>query len=284
MKKIYTYINIVCIALSFICTIGASAQTYTAPASFSFTNVGNNTSFSTKYILVNTSTNLISYLSETTNFSGIAAGTYSLYAVNYNPAGTVPTLTTGTNLSAIGGNCVGLSAALTITVSANTTANYTAPANFSFNHTGHNNVLTTVYVLVNASTGIIAYVSNTTSFNGIDTGTYTLYGINYNSTGTMPTIVVGTNIGSIGGACVALSSTLSVVVSCATNLALVSTADDFSSGTILRKSSATITATNSISGSASVTYQSAGSVIFSAGFKVEPSMGGYLITTIAGCN
>ncbi len=260
------------------------AQTYTSPASFSFTNTGTNTSFTTKYVLVNTSTNLIAYLSTTASFSGVVTGIYSLYAVNYNPSGTAPTLTVGTNLSTIGGTCVALSSSLNVTVSAVTSATFTAPASFSFTNSGNNTALTTIYVLVNTSTNLISYVSNSPSFSEIDTGTYTLHGINYDATGTLPTLTVGTNLSSIGGTCVALSSSLSVVVSCATNLSLASTADDFSSGSILRKSSSTITATNSVTGTANVTYQSAGSIIFSTGFKAEPSSGGYLVTTIAGCN
>ncbi len=125
------------------------AQTYTSPASFSFTNTGNNTAFTTKYILVNTSTNLIAYLSTTTSFSGVVAGTYTLYAVNYDPSGTEPTLTVGTNFSSIGGSCVAASSSLALTVSAATSATFTAPASFSFTNTNNNTSYTTIYILVN---------------------------------------------------------------------------------------------------------------------------------------
>lgn len=158
MKRILPYSSIISVIFSLFFTNNTTAQNYTAPASFTFTNDGHNTSFTTKYILVSTTTNLISYFSETTSFSSVGVGTYSLYAVNYNPSGTAPTLTVGTNLSAIGGSCVGLSSALTVTVSANTTANYTAPASFSFTHTGNDTALTTVYILVNSTTNLIAYV------------------------------------------------------------------------------------------------------------------------------
>jgi phosphohistidine swiveling domain-containing protein len=94
------------------------AQTYTAPATFSFTHTGSNTSFSNRYILVNSTTSLIAYTSSSASFSSVAAGTYQLYAVNYDPSGTAPTLTVGTNLNAIGGSCVSLSTATTVTVNA----------------------------------------------------------------------------------------------------------------------------------------------------------------------
>jgi hypothetical protein len=282
MKNIY---QLTLILLLFSKNI--DAQVYTAPANFSFTSAGTNTAFTTKYILVNSSTNLIAYLSTTNSFSAVAVGSYLMYAVNYDPSGTAPTLTVGTNLSAIGGSCVAKSASLAVTVSAVTSATFQAPASFSFNINGNNSALTTNYILVNISTNLIAYLSTASSFSNIAEGGYTLYGVNYDPSGTAPTLAVGTNFSVIGGSCVALSSSLSVTITaaaCPNDIILTSTINDISSGTLLSKSSGTISATNLISGTAKVTYQAAGSISFSPGFKVEPASGGYLVTAIATCN
>ena len=77
----------------------------------------NNTNalFSTHYILVD-ATGIIQYQTAAMPFTNIEKGEYEAYAVNYT--GTAPTLTAGTALNAIGGNCVSISNALPIKVCA----------------------------------------------------------------------------------------------------------------------------------------------------------------------
>jgi hypothetical protein len=79
--------------------------------SFSVNSQSTYTGYSTHYILVDAA-GVIQYQTATLPFTGVAIGSYDGYAVNYS--GTAPTLTVGTNLSAIGGTCAGLSNALPI--------------------------------------------------------------------------------------------------------------------------------------------------------------------------
>lgn len=75
------------------------------------TNIG----FTTKYILTDAA-GVIKYQTATLPFTGVVVGEYLAYSVNYS--GTAPTLTVGTNVSAIGGTCANLSNAFPIKVCA----------------------------------------------------------------------------------------------------------------------------------------------------------------------
>ncbi|OIN56917.1 hypothetical protein BLX24_22380 [Arsenicibacter rosenii] len=92
-------------------------QNFTAPASFSFSHTGGNPAYTTRYILVNTQTNIISYASVQPGFSNVAAGTYLLYGISYDQAGVAPVLTPAASFSTIGGTCVGFSSSLLVRVS-----------------------------------------------------------------------------------------------------------------------------------------------------------------------
>jgi hypothetical protein len=166
---------------------------------------------------------------------------------------------------------------------------YTAPANFSFTSAGTNAAFTTKYILVNSSTNLIAYLSTTNNFSAVAIGSYLMYAVNYDPSGTVPTLTVGTNLNAIGGSCVAKSASLTVTVNstninCGTNVSLSSTANDYSSGTTSISSSNTIAATNAISSTAIVNYQAANNISLSAGFIANPANGGYFTTIIAGCS
>ncbi|TAG17639.1 MAG: hypothetical protein EAZ32_16620 [Cytophagia bacterium] len=71
---------------------------------------------------------------------------------------------------------------------------------------------------------------------------------------------------------------------CPPTLTLVSTADDYASGTVLKQANAStgvITATNKITGNANVTYEGK-SIILEPGFKVDS--GTVFKTEFGGCN
>ncbi len=91
--------------------------------------------------------------------------------------------------------------------------NFTAPANFSFSHTNSNPAYMTRYILVNTQTNSIDYSSVQTSFSNVGAGSYLLYGVNYDASGTAPVLTPGTNFSTIGSTCVGLSSSLLVRVS-----------------------------------------------------------------------
>ena len=72
---------------------------------------------------------------------------------------------------------------------------------------------------------------------------------------------------------------------CSTSLALASTTDDYSSGTIIKEANATtgtITASNKITGTANVTYRAGKSIMLDAGFKADN--GTVFKTEFGGCN
>ena len=76
------------------------------PVSVDIHSQNTSAGFTTQYILAD-ATGVIKYTTATLPFTGVAEGSYLAYAVNYS--GTAPTLTVGTNISAIGGTCASLS-------------------------------------------------------------------------------------------------------------------------------------------------------------------------------
>jgi Ig-like domain CHU_C associated len=88
------------------------------------------------------------------------------------------------------------------------------------------------------------------------------------------------------GNCTDIKPVVVVINNCNTALSLQSTADDLSTGTHLKKTNETITATNIISGNANVTYRSNKSITLlpqtNAGFKADN--GTVFVAEIGGCN
>jgi hypothetical protein len=197
-----------------VSVISKSMATYTAPANVVLTNTGQNISpgFVTQYILVNTISQTIAYTNTTPNFSNVPVGNYSAYAVNYNSAETSPNLTAGTALSAIGGDCVNTSSAVTVIVTPAAAACLSATAGVgtvSAVATGHNTTpgFATTYVLTNAA-DVIQTSSATGSFpTPTSAGEYRIYAVNYSTTGAQPSLLSGENISAIGGECVDVSAT-----------------------------------------------------------------------------
>ena len=77
---------------------------------------------------------------------------------------------------------------------------------------------------------------------------------------------------------------------CNQALVLVSSIDDYSSGTYLKKTNETINASNKVTNTAQTTYRSNKSITLEAGtvvnpgFKAQPATGGYFKAEIGGCN
>jgi hypothetical protein len=187
--------------------------TYTAPANVGLTNTGQNTSanYTTRYVLVRNSTQVIAYTSTTPNFSNVPVGDYSAYAVNYNSTLTPPNLSVGVNFSSIGGDCVNQSSPFPVSVISGSVACLPATAGvgtISAVATGNNTSagFNTTYVLTNSS-NVIINSSNSGSFSTPATvGEYRIYAINYSTSGAAPVIANGTNINAIGGDCAVASN------------------------------------------------------------------------------
>lgn len=83
--------------------------------------------------------------------------------------------------------------------------------------------------------------------------------------------------------CFDIKPVVVVINNCSTPIVLVSTTDDYNTGTQLKKTNETITATNMITATAQATYRSNKSVLLNAGFKAQPTTGGYFKAEIGGC-
>ncbi|CAH0997785.1 hypothetical protein EMA8858_03919 [Emticicia aquatica] len=84
--------------------------------------------------------------------------------------------------------------------------------------------------------------------------------------------------------CFDIKPVVVVINDCSTPIVLVSTADDYSSGIQLKKTNETITATNIVTASAQATYRSNKSILLNAGFKAQPTTGGFFKAEIRGCD
>jgi hypothetical protein len=175
-------------------------STFTVTNTGQATTSGGNT-YTTVFAVVNASTNniLSSYLT-TTITAPATAGSYKVYAINYQTSGgaTAPTLTTGTNINAIGGTCVAVSLNPVYFSVCDCTP---AGSSVTFANTGNNTSTgyTTMYVMTNAA-GIIQLSSASSPMAApINPGEYAIYAVNYKSGLTDPNLTVGTNINAIGG-------------------------------------------------------------------------------------
>jgi hypothetical protein len=188
----------------------AQRATHRLGSSISFQVAGQNTAvgFVQRYVLTN-AVGVIQYSVNSLPFTSVAAGQYKAYAVNYDGAQTAPTLTVGTNITAIGGACVDTSNALPIGVMDcnNTTGNISA--NIAGQNTGAG--FTQKYALTD-SVGRILQVLNTPSVSNLVSGIYNIYAVNYETATGITGLTAGQNISGVGGTCVAMSQPLGYVV------------------------------------------------------------------------
>ena len=118
-------------------------------------------------------------------------------------------LTVGTAIGAIGGTCVNTSAALPVGVldCNNTTGNILAT--IAGQNTGA--AFTQKYVLAD-SAGRILQITATPQYNGLSSGIYNVFAINYETTKGVSGLTVGQNISGVTGTCLVVSSPLGYVV------------------------------------------------------------------------
>lgn len=176
----------------------------------SFQVNGQNTSanFTQHFVLTNSS-GVIQYSTATLPFSIVAQGYYQAYAINYDHTQTAPTTTLGTNIAAIGGDCVEISSPLDIGVC--DCNNITGTLSFNGSGQNANSDFTQKYVLTDEK-GLIVSIHSSSPINGLTTGIYNVFAVNYDHTLTVPTLNAGTSIFSIGGDCVQVSAPLGFVV------------------------------------------------------------------------
>jgi hypothetical protein len=155
--------------------------------------------FTTRYVLVDALTGLISHSSATLPISDVALGTYIAYTLNYDNTLIAPNISVGNVITEIGGMCVSKSNGLFIVICAPTCDN-SVEAPISSNT---NAAISTQYVLTDGRNYIVQ-TSNSTLFSALPNGIYNAYKIDYNSSNT-PNFSIGTSLSNIGGSVVDMS-------------------------------------------------------------------------------
>lgn len=196
----------------------SKAQCVSPGTPINFNTAGNNKNpdYLTVYVLTDDSGNILARVK-----SGFPApnfnGGYRLYTINYRTGAeyTAPTLTNGTNISAIGGTCV----------AGNVTYNDLCVVNgcvrpgtsIALRTLGNNTTsdFATQYVVTDKSELIVSTSTVASILAPALAGEYHIYTINYNMMAgkEQPMLTAGTAIGAVGGDCVDTSVPLAFCVS-----------------------------------------------------------------------
>ena len=207
--------------------IASYAQNLTPGAQVNFTVAGNNQTldYMTANVLVDASGVILGTVS-----NGFSApnnnGSYKVYTVNYSIASgnIAPTLSPGTNISAIGGTCTDISDA---PLQFNVAGGCVEPgASIGFTVAGQNTSgsYLTAYALTDDNGTIISLPTGSPVTAPSTVGSYRIYVVNYNSASpnVPPTLAVGSSITAIGGTCVDTGPPLKFCVSPSLPVKLVS--------------------------------------------------------------
>jgi hypothetical protein len=220
MKNLHKkFQKIIVFSIIIACSLVANAQTVCDYNSSTINfNIGTPSTLPsnslTAFLLVDHSTNVISQISSTQSFSGIAQSKlYDIYAFSYINDNTVTGLTVGGSLSSVTAACSDFSKPLTVNVCVPATSgqcDYTTSSFTLRTATTPPNNGTTQYILTNLN-GSILQIASSPSFSGL-TGTqsYNVYAVSY--TGSISNLVIGSNYSSITGSCYDLSNALPVSV------------------------------------------------------------------------
>jgi Bacterial Ig domain len=208
----------------------AQIATHRLGAPINFQVSGQNTAagFVQRYVLTNTA-GTIQYSAASLPFTGVTAGQYKAYAVNYDGGQTAPNLTVGTAITAIGGSCVDTSDALKIGVLScnNSTGNISATIAGQNMGAG----FTQKYALTD-SVGRILQVTNTPQYTNLASGIYNVYAVNYETASGVTGLAANQNIRGVGGSCVAISQPLGYIICLPTNEVANNGLDDDGDGLI----------------------------------------------------
>lgn len=184
------------------------AQCISSGSSVHFALTGHNTTagYATVYVLTNSEGKILETVTD-----GFAApevnGSYLIYAVNYKTSGAAPVTTAGTDITAIGGECVAVSEQpAQFCVNGGCVP---IGASIAFQVTGNNTSpgYLTEYIITDTTGQIISkHPGSPVNAPSVE-GTYRIYAVNYNAGTQAPNLAAGTNISEIDGACAAISST-----------------------------------------------------------------------------
>jgi Bacterial Ig domain/Secretion system C-terminal sorting domain len=192
----------------------ANAQTcdFAPSTALMLNTAGGNTgaTYTNKYVLTN-DVGTIQQIQTTPNFTGVAAGMYIAYNVNYETTSGISNLSIGNKINIVTGACAKISAPLTLRVcSGSLPCDFTTNDPITFTASGGNMgaSYTNQYILTNDN-GVIIAVSNTASFSAQATaGAYLVYNINYLTSAAPTGLTTGANISQVAGTCMQLSAPL----------------------------------------------------------------------------
>jgi hypothetical protein len=192
--------------LYFLLPVMSHAQCVAPGSSVSFTNTGQNATagYTTVYVLTDAAGGIINANLSNPFNAPAGGGNYLIYAVNYS--GAISNLAAGNNISTVTG-CVAISSAPAALCVSSVCVQ--AGSSISFTNNGNQTAAgyLTKYMLVDNSTNqIVQEVTSPFTVPVNPGGSYSVYTVNYNGSGTVPTLTTGTNINSIGGTCVAISA------------------------------------------------------------------------------
>jgi hypothetical protein len=200
-------IGAIAVLLYLFLPLMSRAQCVAPGSSVSFTNTGQNATagYTTVYVLTDAAGGIINANLSNPFNAPAGGGNYLIYAVNYS--GAISNLAAGNNMNTVTGSCIAISsapAALCVT-----SVCVQAGSSISFTNNGNQTAAgyVTKYVLVdNSINQIVQEVTSPFTAPVNPGGSYSVYTVNYDGSRTAPTLTAGTDINSIGGACVALSA------------------------------------------------------------------------------
>lgn len=155
------------------------------------------TTYTTIYVLTDYQGNILSTSSDT-SFGLVSKGLYKIYGLNYAIQSGIDGLVVGSSVDSLEGVCFDVSQPFEALICLDADAGcHTYDGTYSFQGVGGNQNLTTVYVLTDLDQTIMQ-ISDTTSFSGIDPGTYLVFPLNYSD---INNLVIGGNMINLSGLC-----------------------------------------------------------------------------------
>jgi len=179
---------------------------------FSYTNIEE--SMSMKFILVDSISKMVVYLSDTNQFSPQTEGIYEIYALNYDSTKFINIPNIGSSIETLEGDCYEISEAISFSVCPlDSTCHFCEHESIVFSSEDENTDpdFITSYILTDDIGNIIS-INNDTDFGNQSAGNYKIYAINYEAISGVSNLALGNHVDSIEGDCILISEPLIVNV------------------------------------------------------------------------
>jgi uncharacterized repeat protein (TIGR01451 family) len=155
----------------------------------------------TSQLVLTNSSGIIQYVSTANNttLNNVSPGNFLAYGVTYDSS-TNPNLTVGGNINSVGFCYKTTSIPLSVCDCNNSTGTLSASVSGQTAVAGQVNK----YALTDGK-GIILAIDNVPTFTGYGNGVYNIYGVSYDSNGTINGLSINSNINNVSGSCVNIS-------------------------------------------------------------------------------